>query len=324
MNELIIIQEHKELALAHLNSAGRNLIAFGAELNIIKDSLKHGEFGNWIKDNMPMNQQQCNKYMALAKSQLSLTSNYHSSGNLDINSEILLLAFAPEDREEIRETLKDSTQTEATAEIKRMKLALESTKDRAEKAENQIKLANENKEQWRAQSLSERDAKRELEIEVIELRNKKPIIQFVDDTDKVREEFKGKIEKLERELKAAYQDKINAITETRESLHGGYDKTINEKQRIESSLEARIQYLSREQDILENGVGELRDHRETQKKIRQSMLTISADFSMIFDDFKSLPDSTIPDWLRITEDLQKMTDYYRGIIIDKQGIKLVE
>jgi len=54
------------------------------------------------------------------------------------------------------------------------------------------------------------------------------------------------------------------------------------------------------------------------------MLTISADFSMIFDDFKSLPDSTIPDWLRITEDLQKMTDYYRGIIIDKQGIKLVE
>jgi len=46
-----------------------------------------------------MTQRQCNKYMQIAK------SNWNSSSNLDINSEVLLLAFEPEEREVIREDL---------------------------------------------------------------------------------------------------------------------------------------------------------------------------------------------------------------------------
>jgi hypothetical protein len=40
-----------------------------------------------------MKENQCQKYMAIAK------SNTHPGGYLDINSEVLLLAFDPEERE---------------------------------------------------------------------------------------------------------------------------------------------------------------------------------------------------------------------------------
>ena len=70
--------------------------------NLIKEKLPHGGFGKWLEDNISgMTYRQCNKYMSIAK------SNTHSSGYLDINSEVLLLAFEPEAREVIREDLKD-------------------------------------------------------------------------------------------------------------------------------------------------------------------------------------------------------------------------
>ncbi len=94
--------------LMYLNQAGSSLIAFGNELNLIKADLAHGKFGQWIGANIPVKISQCQKYMAIAK------SNTHSNGYLNIDSEVLLLAFEPEIREVAREELKDNNQAVQT------------------------------------------------------------------------------------------------------------------------------------------------------------------------------------------------------------------
>ena len=99
--------------------------------------MPHDEFGKWLEDNISgMNYSQCNKYMNIAK------SNVHSSGYLDINSEVLLLAFEPEEREIIREELKDDNQKELTEIIRALKESLEEEKERVQN--------------WRAQALEKR------------------------------------------------------------------------------------------------------------------------------------------------------------------------
>ena len=88
--EIVTVEEHKIKALIYLKQAGSSLIAFGNELNQIKASMAHGEFGKWIEANIPMKYSQCNKYMNIAK------SNVHLNGYLNIDAEVLLLAFEPE------------------------------------------------------------------------------------------------------------------------------------------------------------------------------------------------------------------------------------
>lgn len=56
-------------------------------------------------------------------------ANVHSSAHLDINSEVLLLAFEPEEREVIREELKDDNQKESTEIIKALKASLDEEKE---------------------------------------------------------------------------------------------------------------------------------------------------------------------------------------------------
>ena len=60
-HEIVTRQQHKIRALFYLNQAGSGLVAFGNESNQIKENMAHGEFGKWIKDNIPMNHSQCNK-----------------------------------------------------------------------------------------------------------------------------------------------------------------------------------------------------------------------------------------------------------------------
>jgi hypothetical protein len=59
-------------------------------------------------------------------------SNVHSSGYLDINSEVLLLAFEPEAREVIREELKGDNQEESNKIIRALKESLEEEKERVQ------------------------------------------------------------------------------------------------------------------------------------------------------------------------------------------------
>ncbi|WP_262965147.1 hypothetical protein [Methylobacter psychrophilus] len=99
----------------YLNQAGSSLIAFGNELNQIKAKKPHGQFIKWVEANIPMTVQQCRKYMSIAK------SNGNLSFHLDINTEVLLLAFEPEVREVIRDELKDDNQTDANEIIRTLK-----------------------------------------------------------------------------------------------------------------------------------------------------------------------------------------------------------
>jgi len=96
----------------HLQSAVESAIKCGAELVKVKASLPHGEFGDWVTANMPIQHGRCNKYMKLSESKLS------PGTNLNLKSEIFLLQLPPENREAVRAKARKSRSS--SAEVKSM------------------------------------------------------------------------------------------------------------------------------------------------------------------------------------------------------------
>jgi hypothetical protein len=62
-------------------------------------ALPHGDYLPWIEANMPVTERQCQKLVKLAKYRPQLlAANTNSSSYLDINSELMLLAFSIDDQ----------------------------------------------------------------------------------------------------------------------------------------------------------------------------------------------------------------------------------
>jgi hypothetical protein len=291
ITEIVIVEEHKIRALIYLKQAGSSLIAFGNELNQIKASMVHGEFGKWIEANIPMKISQCQKYMAIAK------SNAHPDGYLNIDTEVLLLAFEPEVREVIREELKDANRDDANEIIRALKdemLALQKTSE-----EDKARI-----DEWRKQSIAERDAKREFEAELERVRESKTEIVYVDDSKKVSEELKAELKKTKEKLKEAQKEIIEAIKKTREDIASGKDKNINDLQARETAQMSRINYLQEELRSIESLTIAYSSHRKAQDSYKKG-LTECAIALMVFDDYLPNEKQAVI-WKKLLSDTQLM------------------
>ena len=269
--EIVTVEEHKIRALIYLKQAGSSLIAFGNELNQIKASMAHGKFGKWIEANIPMTHAQCNKYMTIAK------SNYKSNCNLSIDTEILLLAFEPDVREVIREELKDANQADANEIIRALKdemLALQKTSE-----EDKARI-----DEWRKQSIAERDAKRKFEAELEQVKESKIEIVYVDDSNKVSEEIKAELKKAKEKIKELQKEKIEAVKRTRENIASGMEKTFKDLQARETAQMSRIDYLQKELKSIESLTIAYSSHRKAQDSYKKG-LTECAIALMVFDDY---------------------------------------
>ena len=289
--EIVIVEEHKIRALIYLKQAGSSLIAFGNELNQIKASMAHGKFGKWIEANIPMTHAQCNKYMTIAK------SNYNSSCNLSINNEILLLAFEPEAREVIREELKDANQTDANEIIRALKdemLALQKTSE-----EDKERI-----DEWRKQSIAERDAKRKFEAELERVKESKMEIVYVDDSKKVSEELKAELKKVKEKIKEIQKEKIEAVKKTREDIASGKDKNINDLQARETAIMSRIDYLQKELRSIESLTIAYSSHRKAQDCYKKGLAECAIAL-MVFDDYPP-NDKQAVIWKKLLSDTQLM------------------
>ena len=295
--EITTINEHKTKALMYLNQAGNSLIAFGNELNLIKASLPHGEFGQWIGANIPMQISQCQKYMAIAK------SNTHSNGYLNIDSEVLLLAFEPEVREAVREELKDCNQKESTEIIRSLKKSLKEEKQRALN--------------WKQQALEKRQELEESEKRNFNLRqtkNPQPEIVYVDDSKKVSEELKKELTRTKEKLKSAQLEKIEAIKNTRESIANGMDKTIVDLQKRETAQASRVKALQEQINHMESRVIADEAHKTAQDRYKKALIE-QAIALMVRDDFPPNADQIVI-WEKLLNDTQLMlntVDIYEAI-----------
>jgi hypothetical protein len=147
------------------------------------------------------------------------------------------------------------------------------------------KTSKEDKEridEWRKQSLLERDAKREFEAELERVRESKTEIVYVDDSKKVSEELKVELKKTKEKLKEAQKEIIEAIKKTREDIANGKDKNINDLQARETAQMSRIDYLQQELNKLENLAIADSSHRKAQDCYRKALID-QAVALMVFD-----------------------------------------
>jgi hypothetical protein len=207
---------------------------------------------------------------------------------------------------------------EYKAELNRKNMAIESTIERAKNAEKQASDIAKQKEEWRLQSLAERDAKRALEAEVSGLRNQKPIIQYVDDSDKVREEFKARIEKLQRDLKEAQEGKITAIRETRDKIHSGYDSVINTKQQQESAINARLIVLKKELEEFEVLIGGKTQHLKAREKFNDHLEQCAVAMCILSEPTINDDEDGIAAWEALLKKAEVMLVSMANMIADRQ------
>lgn len=97
----------------------QNIIEIGKRLNDAKELVDHGEWGNWLLNNVDFSRMQANRYMRVAEEYSNVTTSIH----LPISKAFELLSIPAEIREEfIKENdVEDMTTRELREEIRKRK-----------------------------------------------------------------------------------------------------------------------------------------------------------------------------------------------------------
>jgi hypothetical protein len=148
------------LADRHANAAITHAVRCGLALNEAKKGynaaqIQAGEWKEWISNNMPVSLRQCRKWQQLAKQKPELGGSYLEGvhcNHLDINSEILLLAFSDVEQVAIRNMAEEESMTqkqlaETMKNLKAVNAKLSTAHDQVEKEQDRadaaIKKSNE-------------------------------------------------------------------------------------------------------------------------------------------------------------------------------------
>lgn len=316
-NELMQIETHKELAIAHLNGAARNLIAFGNELNQVKELLPHGTFGQWVKDNMPMGISQCQKYMKIAK------SNTHLSGLLPINTQVLLLSFSDTEQEEVKEATQemDSKATAAYIEElaeakKKTSEAIKNNFDLQDKLSEQKDLfySEQRKANQAVKELAEKEQNQavivQTEIEK-ERANMQAVIdaktQLIAKAQQEAENLRGEVERTRKEQDSRVQDGVQRAISAKSQ----------ELEKMSREIQAQKEEVARLYEVkatLRDEVGDIEQHKTFIKQAQEHLifLKVSVDFA---SEISTVDRERAADWetvkialFSVIEQIEAMTE----------------
>lgn len=283
-NELMQIETHKELAIAHLNGAARNLIAFGNELNQVKELLPHGTFGQWVKDNMPIGHAQCCRYMKIAK------ANLYSSINLPINTQVLLLSFSDTEQEEVKEATQDMDSKATAAYIEELAEAKKKHSEAIRKNFDLQDLVNAHKDEATA---AKRKAE-QLEKEIKETNDKlsttvnERIEAERQNNQAVIDAKTGQIKTLQAEADKLRGEVSAARKAVDDGINQGVKRALTAKELELKDLERAAAVQQEEIDRLYQVKADLRsqvgDHEQHKNFLEQSQqhaawLKVSVDFA---------------------------------------------
>jgi len=225
--------------------------------------------------------------------------------NLSLHSAFELLGASEAVKEQVQEKL-DQGESVSKAEIRRLKLANESTTKRAEEAEKREREALRQKEEWRSQSLNERDLKRALELELITVKQSKKEIVYVDDSEQVAKELKTLLAQTKEKLKQAQNEKIEAIRATREKLTSGMDKEFARLQAQETALNSRLAVLQAQANAIENRVLHKEAHKTEQERFKKALIEQAVALMALEDHDVDESDSQI--WNKLITDTTLMIE----------------
>ena len=211
----------------------------GARLEVIKEKLPHGEFGNWCKNNLNFSHSKADKMMKLSqkmRDEKSIFSNSESITNIGI-TKVWALLSAPEDVAEQLVENPDAAEM-STREFKDEIKRLKEEKQRLEEEKETLQSELENEKQSREELYADIDSMSE------KLSGANERIKQLESEPIVDEEASLRNEELEAEIKrlntlkdeaASERDKLN------EKLAKEKEKAKTLKQNMDEEIGKRVE-----------------------------------------------------------------------------------
>lgn len=304
---------------ASLGQALHYAVQIGQKLNEAKDSLPHGEFGAWLDENCTVKERQAQNYMRLARENPNFL-NTQSSAYLGIDAAMALLSAPDAVQEEVTQRLEmgESITHREIQELKRANAELEAAKAAAEKASEWSASEREN---WRQQYLDERNSKRDLQTELINVKASKKETIYIDDSSKalaqLKEETTGKIEKLKAELADTRETMAAKVNESVAERLANHADELDRLQGQEAALRGKIELLQKQENDLHNSVGKKHDQLEAIKEYRARLESLVFSANILFDSEPDQDDKTA--WLKLFSDTRGMCSTFENILNESAG-----
>lgn len=248
----LITEQTKQMVLM-------NFIELGKRLTEAKAMVKHGEWGNWLKERVNYSQRTANNMMKLYKEygESGIAQKSQSIASLSVTQAVAMLEIPEEERERFAEqsNAKDLTIRELKAEIAKAKAALEeeqsSTKTALSKAQERHEQEIARLKEQAEKAMSEK-ARIEGELERQEKRQAE-LLQGKD--DEAKERIDAAVKK-EREELARTSEEVDALQAELAKMAESH------KEELESIREEERKKLQEELDAKDREIGEARKRFE--------------------------------------------------------------
>ncbi|WP_284646806.1 DUF3102 domain-containing protein [Paenibacillus silviterrae] len=138
----VIAEEIREIDLKARQVVGQSIIEIGTRLIEAKNMVEHGQWGDWLKNNVNYSQSTANNFMRIATEFTEMNSQ--ALANLSYTKAVALLGLPAEEREEFAEKndIESMSSRELQAAIKE-KQELERKLQEAQRTADQEKAARE-------------------------------------------------------------------------------------------------------------------------------------------------------------------------------------
>lgn len=248
----LITEQTKQMVLM-------NFIELGKRLTEAKAMVKHGEWGNWLKERVNYSQRTANNMMKLYKEygESGIAQKSQSIASLSVTQAVAMLEIPEEERERFAEqsNAKDLTIRELKAEIAKAKAALEeeqsSTKTALSKAQERHEQEIARLKEQAEKAMSEK-ARIEGELERQEKRQAE-LLQGKD--DEAKERIDAAVKK-EREELARTSEEVDALQAELAKMAESH------KEELKSIREEERRKLKEELDAKDREIGEARKRFE--------------------------------------------------------------
>ncbi len=289
----IITAEIKEVKRQANNMALMYAIEIGRRLVEAKSVLAHGEWGEWLKNEVDFSQSSANNFMKLyeeyGQAQISVfgaVANSQTIGNLAYSKALQLLALPENEREKFAEEVGAEDMT-----VKELKAAIEERNAAVIRAEEAEKRAEEIALKQKEAEDAAKEAKA-LAGEAEELKDK--VAELEAELKKTKEGPKLSTEEIDKV-------KADALKEAKEQAAEDIKKKL---EKAKASAEKAVQ---KQKDAEEKAL-ELKDKLEAaQKQLKTANPEITA-FKTLFDELQKTAQALKGKLQKIKEDSPEVAD----------------
>lgn len=301
MNEVVPLDQLATEIRYYSQQASWSIIEVGKRLIEAKKQVAHGEWADWLKNNVSFTQQTANKFMKCAEQ----FSNYASIRNLNPTQMIALLALPEGDTEAFMEQKKAEGNPVEDMTIKTLRQEIKEWKNKAEDNEQKIAELKEQEVSYRETIRQQRDELESSDNEAWEkkLANKSARISELEHLLKLEKEKrkevpepldyrenKRRIQELEKEV-ATYKAHEEGMTLHQKALIdeevAKYKNTASEeirKSRMMLDLISAINNLPKNMEIADYAESHIRQNTGAEARTKADIEKLIIDLKTIHDE----------------------------------------